>query len=465
MKPLVAYEVSKLIDGILIKGSNDLQVTGAIHFTKAMNKPNMLLFVLVRRQVNWEVVSKYTPCVVVTDSVCKEMETINDCTIILVEDIETAYWKFVDYLRSQFSLPVIAVTGTCGKTTTKDMIKHILKFYFNVTGTERSANGSTGELRSLLSIDENTEVGVFETAVRQPGDITRCCRYFKPKIGVITNIGIDHLEGCKTLEGYIEAKSEIVDCLDKDGILIINGDDENTRKIAVEKYSGRIVRFGIHEPCQFRASDILYSENGMKFTLTFQNLKYSILVPGYGQHQVYNALAAIAAVHELGIGINEASRLLESYNKLPFHLQLKKIIHDCLMIDDTWNININSLKAAIKTLNDIANGKKRLALIGDMDLLGDLAEEIHQQAGYMIANTGGLDILITVGPLASHIAKGAAEAGFSGETYIFPSTDGLYEFLDSKLNENSILLIKCSYDRDRKLIELKQKLEKAAKEA
>lgn len=459
MKPLAVSKINELLNGTMIKGSNELLITDATYFTKAMNKPNMLLFVIVRAQVDWEVVRRYTPCVVVTDRMFKELESIDDCTIILVKDIETAYWKFVDYYRGLYSLPIIAVTGTCGKTTTKDIIKHILKFNFKVKGTERSANGSTGELKYLLDIDESTEVGVIETAVRQPGDITRCCRYFKPLIGIITNIGVDHLEGCKTLEGYIEAKSEIVDCIDKEGVLIINGDDENTRKIQLEKYSGRIVKFGIHNFSQFKASDIIYDENGMKFILTFQNLKYPISVPGYGQHQVYNALAALAAVHELGVGIAEASKMLESYEKLPYHLQLKKGIRGCLMIDDTWNININSLKAAIHTLSDIANGKKRLALIGDMDLLGDRSLEIHHQAGDMIAAFGSLDVLITVGAMASEIAKRAAQAGFSGEIYSFATTSGVYEFLDSKLDENSMILIKCSRDKDRPLIELKQRLQ------
>ena len=166
MKPFLVSEIRELVHGELIQGSDDLLITGAVYYLETMKKPNKLLFLNRRkRRIDWDVIKGCVPCAVITDKVSEQLITINGCTIIKVENVQTAYWEFVEYYRSLFQIPVIAVTGTCGKTTTKDMIKCILSQRFNVQGTKNSANGRTGHLGYLLSIDESTEVGVFETAV------------------------------------------------------------------------------------------------------------------------------------------------------------------------------------------------------------------------------------------------------------------------------------------------------------
>lgn len=457
MKPLSVHEIRKIVQGELIQGSDDLQIMGAVYHLQMMKKSNVLLFLDGRKRlINWNVIKRCVPCAVITDKVSEQLKAIDNCTIIKVDNIQTAYWGFVEYYRNLFQIPVVAVTGTSGKTTTKDMIKHILRYSYKVHGTNASANSRTHHLAYLLGIDASTEAAVFETAVGKPGDVTNGCKYFKPMIGIITNIGVTHLDGCKTAEAYIQSKTEMVNVVDAKGILLLNADDENTKKINLEYCRGRIVYFGIHNPSQFQASDVQYGQNGMDFNLAFNHMNYRAFVPGYGEHQVYNALAAFAAVHELGIGIKEAIARLRTFKKLPAHLQLLNGKWDCQILDDTWNSNPISLKAAFKALNGIAKGRTRVALIGDIKALGDISIEIHRQVGDMIAEMG-VDILVTVGSLAEEIARQASRKGLKGLIHSFSDIQGVYEFLESILDKNTIMLVKCS-SKDLPIINLKRSL-------
>ncbi len=454
MKPFLVSEIRKLLDGTLIQGSDELLIRDAKYYSAMLNKPNSLLFA-VKQKIDWGPIRKFSPCAVITDRVTEDLKSIDGCTIILVENVQTSYWKFVEYYRSLFQIPVVAVTGTSGKTTTKDMIKHILKSNFKVHGTNFSANGRPGHLTNLMGIDETTEVAVFETAIAAPGNILKSSKYFKPIIGIITNIGITHLDGCKTVESYIQAKGEMVTVLDK-GILIVNADDENSKRIGLSKFKGRIVYFGIHSPSHFQASDIQYGANGMDFVLTFQNIKYQMFVPGYGEHQVYNALAAFAAVHEMGIGMKEAVEALRTFKNMRAHLQLLRGIGGCMILDDTWNSNPTSLRAAFQTLNGIAKGRKRVALIGDIKALGNMEVEVHSQVGDMITELG-VDRLITVGSMAEVIGKQASKKGLKGEIHAFSTTEGVYRFLEQVLDRNTLILVKCS-SKDIPIIDLVSKL-------
>jgi UDP-N-acetylmuramoyl-tripeptide--D-alanyl-D-alanine ligase len=445
MKPFPVGEIRKLVNGTLIQGSDDLLIVNAANYLKKMKGPYMLLFLRSKSRVDWDVIRRRVPCAVVTDKCYEELKCIDGCTIIKVENMETAYWKFVEYYRKLFTIPVVAVTGTSGKTTTKDMIRHILKNNYRVHGTNASANGRTGHFNNLMGIDETIEAAVFETAVGRPGDITLGGRFFKPTIGIITNISIDHLDLCKTVDDYIKAKGEMVSILDEEGVLIINVDDEKSKQIDLDQFRGRIVYFGIYRNSHFQASEIHYSENGMDFVLTFENMKYPIFVPGYGEHQVYNALAACAAVHELGIGMGEAAERLRTFNNLVRHLEMVTGIADSIILDDTWKININSLECAFKVLQEMGNGKKRMVLLGDLSCLGHCQEEVYQNGGEMIARTG-VNVLISGSKIAvkmiEKMAGYAAAKGWNGQVYTLENYNDAYFLLKQILDENSILLIK-----------------------
>lgn len=447
MNPLSVGEIRKLVNGTLILGSDDLLISNVAYYLKKMKKPNTLLFLRTNWNVDWEIIRSCVPCAVITANCCADLQSIDGCTTILVDNLQTAYWQFVDYYRSRFQIPVVAVTGTCGKTTTKDMIYHILKDKFKVHRTNASANGRTGHLSHLMGIDETTEAAVFETAVGRPGDITNSGNYFKPTIGIITNIGVDHLDGCKTVEGYIQAKGEMVSILGDDGVLIVNADDEKSQQIGFEKFKGRLVSFSLHSPSDFRASEVHYAEKGMAFVLIFENVTYPMFVPGYGEHQVYNALAASAAIHEMGMGIgmSEVAERLKTFENMLRHLEMLPGISGSIILDDTWKISLNSLESALKVLREVGKDKQRMALLGSLTSLGNFHEEVYRKAGQMIAQTR-VDVLLSVGKMAGKMvgkmAMYAEEKGWRVKVCAFLQYDDAYRYLIKTLDEECILLIK-----------------------
>jgi len=459
MKPFSAEDISKIVNGKIVQGFPDTLIKNAVYYIENIHSPNTLLFLRVIQKIDWKIISQYAPCVIVTDKELEPLKSIKDCTIIKVDNIELSFWSFVYFYRKLFDIPVVAVTGTCGKSTTKDMIIHMLKSKWKVEGTQASANSRTHNINYLTEIDDSTEAAVFETAVGKPGDITNSCKYFKPTVGIITNISLDHMKGCKTMDNYIKAKGEMLAGVGDKGTLIINADDENIKKIPLHTFKGKLVTFGIKNPCDFQASKVEFGENGMNFILTFNNIAYKIFVPGYGEHQVYNALAAAAAVYQLGFNIEEASKVLKSFKNLPLHVEIIKGINDSIIINDAWNTNLSSLKAGLEVLNGISKGRKRIALIGDITDLGSLEMETYVEIGKMIAQNQVIDILITIGNLAGEIGSVALKAGFKGEVYPFTKVDGIYELLEGKLNSNSIIIIKSAGYHDWNILNLAKSLE------
>jgi UDP-N-acetylmuramoyl-tripeptide--D-alanyl-D-alanine ligase len=446
MKPILVSTVREIVKGTLATGVEDRLIVDVRRFIRKIDKRNMLTFIWKNKKPNWERIKKYSPCTIVTSQFFEEYKSIDGCTVILVNNVEAAYWSFVKYYRSSFNIPVIAVTGTCGKTTTKDVITHILSHYLKVTSTVQSFNGFRRSLPYLLTIDDSIQAAVFETPVGQPGGLEYQCKHFRPDIGIITNIGSYHLDACRTVERYIKAKAEMVSGLSANGILLLNCDDENIKKINLTGFKGRIVYFGIKNKADFQGSDIKYSNSGMEFLLTFQNVKYPVFVQGYGEHQVYNALAAMAAVHELGIGMKEAAEVLTSYEKLPHHLEMLNGINGSIIIDDTWNFNSTGLTAALKTLVNIAKDKKKIVLLGELQKTGEHTREIANDLGKLIIDLG-IDTLITVGETIKLVANAVMENGGHTKIMMFNNTADIYDLLKEVLDENTILLGKANEEK------------------
>lgn len=440
MKPLTVQDLKAITAGHLVQGSEEVLIQHGAYRLKQVKRPNTALFTN-KPIVNWKDFESLYPIVLVTDRLYSQKEIPEQIIIIKVKDIDEAYWKFINFYRNQFNIPIVAITGTSGKSTTKEMIKHILSAEKNVVSTPLSSNSRTASLQYLLNIDDHTDAAVFETAVGSPGDITLAGEYFKPTIGIITNIGAHHLNYCKTLEGYIQAKGEMLDIISPTGTLILNADDINTSKIDLSKFQGRIIKVGKHQSCDFRASNIRYYKNGMLFNVHHNRKLYEIYVPGFGEHQVYNALAAIAAIYEMGLPISLASEQLQSFRKLNKQLQVFKGINNSVLIDDTWNITTTSLEAGLKVLNALGEGKKKIAIIGTITDLGSWGYIIHEQAGELIAQIG-VDVLITIGEHASIMAVHAIEEGLTSPVHIFKNSTLVYKLLDKLVDENTIIFIK-----------------------
>jgi UDP-N-acetylmuramoyl-tripeptide--D-alanyl-D-alanine ligase len=437
-----------VIKGTVVTGPKEFMIQNIIDRSIYLKKPNTVLFIREKlNEINWGVMEKFQTFAIVFEKGKDLTPYLPNVTYITVESMEQSYWDFVNYYRDLFDIPVFAITGTCGKTTTKEMITHILNEKYQVQSTAKSNNSFYANLAYLCGITNETVVAVFETPVGGPGLIVKCCKYFKPTIGMITNIGIDHIQQCGTLDNYIHAKGEILIGLNYKGILLLNADDENTKKISLERYKGRVIYFGVHAEAEYQAKNIQYLENGMAFALVYENINYDVFVPGYGEHQVYNALSAIAAVHQIGFPISEAARRIRSFVNLVSHIETFKGYNGATIINDTWSSNPTSIKAALEVFKNIVeHGRRKIAVIGTVSLLGDDEVGLHREIGEIMA-AYELDTLITCGRLASEIANGAMTKNMKN-IIVCENTEEVAEILLPLLNENTALLVKTSmYDR------------------
>ncbi|HJV47423.1 MAG TPA: UDP-N-acetylmuramoyl-tripeptide--D-alanyl-D-alanine ligase [Bacillota bacterium] len=410
-----------------------------------MENQTILFYKHDHEEIDWHRINRYSSCVIFTDQPSAILGVDEKIPIIEVPNIREAYWKFIDYYRGLFPIPVIAVTGTCGKTTTKEMIKHILSENYHVQATYKSRNASNYDLPYLLGIDQNTDVAVFETGVARPGDITESCRYFKPQIGIITNIGFDHLNRCKTIENYIEAKAEILDVVDEQGTLILNADDDNIKKVNLDRFKGRVLTFGFNDRADFRILNIVYKEGSQHFTFMFQQLKHSCRVPGLGRHNVYNAMAAMAAVWSLGVGLQQASDRLVSLQHLDDRSQLCVGIEGSTVINDTWSTNPTSIRSALEVLQDLSQGKIKMVIIGKLNRMGEWKNQLDTMVGKLIAEAK-VDWLITVDNEAREMARSAVLNGMNPQkVFSFDTAEELVKFVPSLLSQNVVILIKVEY--------------------
>jgi len=449
-------QVLKITGGELIQGNDKNVLYDAAYRFERLTQKNTVLFLRMQKGIDWERLRKFAPLTFVTNNIFPEMQSFQDCSVIRVKNVNHAYWSFVDYYRSLFDIPFIAVTGTCGKTSTKELIKHILKQDCKIQATQGSANSRLQDLPYLLGVDNETAAAVIETAVGRPGDLAEHCRYFKPTIGIITNIGVYHLDECKTFEAYIKAKAEILEGLNNKGTLILNADDKNTKTINLNSFKGKIVYIGLNEKADYQASQIEFAKNGMEFILNYKDKKYPFFVPGYGEHQVYNALAAIAAVHEIGVEIEEAAQRLRSYRHFSRYMGVSNGIKGSIIIDDTFLTNPTSIKAALKVLNSLSRGRTKIAVLGEVNRLGEHKVKYHQLIGEMVAENS-VDVLFTIGRLAAEIGKEAVKKGYRGQVEPFDNMAGVHQKLTDLIDEKTIVLLK-GYGYDRAIVDLALKL-------
>lgn len=444
MKPLPLKKIIKQIKGKIVKGSSDLVIEHAAHRQDTFKKNT--LFFQRRGRSSWNLDDRLQPAVIVTDDPDYYVKrTGPQVTVVAVKNIDKAYMRFIQFYRSLFSLPVIGVTGTCGKTTTTEMIRQILSSKFKVQATDDGENSLSMNLGYLTGIDDRTEAAVFELGTNARGIIQRSCKYFKPQIGVILNIGVYHLKYCKTLENYIKAKAELMEGLQPGGTLILNADDDNIRKIDLSRFKGRIIYIGMSPRCHYRADKVKEAKKGISFNLYYRGERYSVKVPGFGKHNVYNALAALAACHTIGMKLKESIRLLSSYQQMRMHMEFKKGPNGSTIIDDTWNCTPPSMKAALNVLKEQSKGRKMVAVLGFMPQLGEQGRSQYTEMGKLVTKLK-VDSLILVDEKAKPIGVSAINAGMDPRRVrLCRTAQDVYRALLPYLNKKNLVLLKFPY--------------------
>lgn len=356
-----------------------------------------------------------------------------------------AYQQLATHHRSRFDIPVVAVTGSNGKTTTKEMVASVLAHRWKVLKTEGNLNNRIGVPQTLFRLNRRHEGAVIEMGVDHVGQTTRLCEIARPTIGIITNIGPDHLEFFGNMEGSAQAKAELLDFLPADGTAVLNADDAYYDYLAARARC-RVVSFGFSVKADVRAMDVKSDgRNGTIFRLLLPGkVRHTIVhVRVQGAHNVTNALAAGAVGSVLGLPGAVIAQGLSRFRPAAMRSQVV-VSQGVTIINDCYNANPASMKAAVQWLAQRGVHRKKIAVLGDMLELGPGAVQFHEEVGAFVAQQG-IDQLVACGTLGRSLAEGARRSGFDRARIIeVPDATAAATAVKSIVKRGDVVLVKGS---------------------
>src|SRR3989449_1141141 len=327
--------------------------------------------------------------------------------LIRTEDSLWAYRELAPNYRKSLTLNVVAITGSNGKTSTKDFTAAVLARRFRVTKTEGNFNNHVGLPRTILEATSQDEVAVWEIGMNHPGEIAALAKLAAPAVAIITNIGVAHIEFMGSLETIAAEKGALVEAVGAQGTVILNADDPFTKSIMLRARAK--VSFAGTTAGTIRAGEISQSGSGTDFTILEGAHRCRAQLPVPGLHMVQNALLAVAAGRVFGLSLEDCAAGLIAAPLTKARLQIKEI-HGVQFIDDSYNANPDSMKAALQTLVELDTDGKRIAVLGEMRELGEETQRGHEEVGEEAA-AFGIDQLIGIGEMGAVISRAAENAG------------------------------------------------------
>ena len=359
---------------------------------------------------------------------------------IRVEDTKAALQDIGRYLRARLFLPLVGVTGSVGKTTTREMIAAALSAKYRVYKTPGNSNSQVGVPITISEISEQDEIGVIELGMSEPGELTVIAKIAKIDMAVITNIGITHIEQLGSRENIYKEKMTIQDGLREDGVLILNGDDDML--CSTKGKSGvKTVYYGIGSNCDFRAENINLNDGPAKFTAVHGEDRQEVVLGVMGMHNVMNALAAIAVCHENGMTMEEAAQGLKTFHGFKGRQQIHAGARYTIL-DDSYNASPASMKASLDVFKTLKPDSRHVAVLADMKELGDKVMEYHHEVGVHTAGTG-VNFVITLGEACHALAEGVRSVS-DIPVVEFTDKEEMVSYLEANLADGDCVLFKGS---------------------
>ncbi len=437
MEKITVYDIAAATGGKIISGSEKTLIESvSIDSRKVFN--NTLFVALKGENSDGHI---YIPKAFENgaNAVISEQEIKSDKTVILVKDSAKALGNLSKWYKKKFNIKTVAVTGSVGKTTTKDMLAAVMNMQYHTLKTEGNFNNELGLPLTVLKLNRSHEAAVFEMGMSAFGEIDYLADIARPDTAIITNIGMSHIENLGSQEGIFKAKTEICNYFDKDSLLIVNSDDKHLKKAKqFEDFS--VITYGIENFCDYQARDI---ENlgldGTKFSVDIYEREYRIHIKTPGVHNVYNALAAIACGVHYNIGPNKIVEGIENFSLTAMRMSVEKM-GTVTVINDCYNSSPDSVKAALKVLS--TQNTRKVAVLGDILEMGEFAKDAHSELGKAVCENK-IDVLITAGKNAKFIADGAKENGFA-DCICFDTTDELVSKIPLLIQKNDTVLVKAS---------------------
>ncbi len=436
-------DVSKAVAGELCNGNAESKVLSVSTDTRTITEGALFFALKGENSDGHKFVRKAIESGAVCCVVNKDADVDKDLPVIKVESTSQALLNLAGAYRREMKIPIVAVTGSVGKTSTRTMIGNVLAQKYNTLMTEGNFNNEIGVPHTLFRLNSEHQIAVVEMGMSNFGELSRITAAVKPDTVVITNIGESHIENLGSREGILKAKLEALEGLVEDGTVILNGDDDMLWSIRGTLYFETLY-YGIeNKSCDVMATSINTYSDETEFAFMAEEKEYKAKISVPGKYHVYNGLSSILVGMKYNVPVNDIILGMGEFAPVGMRQAVVKI-GDYTVIKDCYNANPTSMKAGLEVLNLNNSGERKVACLGDMLELGTITEKAHLSIGKVVADYG-FDCLITIGERAKFIAEGAISSGMDKKNvFSFKTKEDAYEKLPHILKKNDVVLLKAS---------------------
>ena len=448
MKDITIKDILISTEGILITGNENLICKEFSKDTRTIKEGDIYIGIKGENfdgNIFWEKALDNGAMGVIVQDIefdKKDIERYQNKVIIKVKDTLQALYKLASYKRDIYDVPVIAITGSVGKTSTKDLVANVVAQKYKVCKTIGNNNNNIGMPFTILNAPNDAEAFVLEMGMNHFGEIHLLSKIAKPNICIITNIGTSHIGNLGSRENILKAKLEILDGA-KNPYMVINNDNDLLHKWYQENNNMNVKTYGINEKSDMQAKDIQLYENNSEYKIKINNKEEKIRVPVGGEHFVLNSLCAIAVGELLNIENEDIKKGIETFSLTKNRMEVIELKDKIKIINDAYNSSVESVKASLAYMNNLKSNR-RIAVLGDILETGEFAEKLHRKIGEAVCENN-VDILICSGKNAKYIIESARENGFDETNmYYFEDKEEIVDLIKQIIQTEDVVLFKAS---------------------
>lgn len=384
---------------------------------------------------------KFVSSAIENGAVAALVEKSSSSRDIIVDNTYKALKNIAMAYRNRFDIPFLSVTGSSGKTTTKDMLYYAVSSSLKTLRNLGNFNNEIGLPMTMYNLDATYQCAILEMGMYTLGEIDYLAEIVRPNIAVITNVGVAHMQTAGSRENILKAKMEISNYMTESDTLIINGDNDMLKTINKENYKFKILTFGLESENDFSVISYQTEDTSMRIKAKFIDEEVEYLLPTLGIHNIYNSLSALAVCKVMGLDMKKSAEGITSYAPSKYRMEIKQL-SDKVLVEDFYNANPDSMKASIETFREVSSNRK-VGILADMLELGDISELSHKEIGNIAAQV--MDVLVCIGKEARFIGLGAEEAGFDkANIYYYENNEQAIEKINSILKPGDKILMKGS---------------------